>query len=687
MSVMLMYSKCLSLCIDRADVVESRQKTWNTVCIFHAWRRRLAHMLGIALRMVPRALSGAPVGTTGIGNVAVSAMLGRGGGRGARTGGINSGNSAIAETNGGQAKQVTATALTCEASGGGPSCGGLESFLLGGSGNWNVDAAGTRGKYCTAAWGGGEPCAAGLDRTAMAQATVDVGTGLPSGIGGGRSRETQAGSEGGMMGKTGKIGWVAGRSNFEAGAVVATGKRQGNRDGTAGLDGRRDTGAADRLLGSGAGDVGRELSGGRDSSCATGAEGTRDWAAIGGDCGGKGAVSGVGAGMAACGDSTCETGKARGCGTDVGNRADFTGDSCSDDGPTRNCVGGTAMTRAGADIGIVPRGRQRDLALSGQRGSSGAGGTASRGSWVGIGKGHKASGDGVHGTITAYVTAGVGAGPSRDKLNGFSSGQGGGRSACANGSNAELRTGEGIGEMGAATGALTGNIGRASLSGGIGGAADRDGAGTGAGSNGVIGAGTGGPTAGVAISGSVAGRGEADSAGSGKAGAMGAGGVQAGAGIGGGTIPSGSNSMGIRLWAGCRAGGIKGERGAGAGVRGGQTWMGDGGEAAGNCCGRTGTSGTFDGADDRTWSAAWASITVGAGNWGDKGVMGAAGGREGGGAKGTGSGGNEACRGDCVWTSCCGYTSRMVALKLSQVPGSGKASRVRVKVSHIGPSV
>ena len=38
-------------------------------------------MLVIALKMAPRALSGAPVRTTDIGNVAMSAMLGQGGGR------------------------------------------------------------------------------------------------------------------------------------------------------------------------------------------------------------------------------------------------------------------------------------------------------------------------------------------------------------------------------------------------------------------------------------------------------------------------------------------------------------------------------------------------------------------------------------------------------------------------------
>ena len=44
---------------------------------------------------------------------------------------------------------------------------------------------------------------------------------MPSGIGRGRSGEMQAGGKGGVMGKTGNIGWVAGCSNFEAGAMVA----------------------------------------------------------------------------------------------------------------------------------------------------------------------------------------------------------------------------------------------------------------------------------------------------------------------------------------------------------------------------------------------------------------------------------------------------------------------------------
>ena len=45
-----------------------------------------------------------------------------------------------------------------------------------------------------------------------------------------------------------------------------------------------------------------------------------------------------------------------------------------------------------------------------------------------------------------------------------------------------------------------------------------------------------------------------------------------------------------------------------------QAWTGNGGATAGNCCGRTGALGTFDGADSRTWSAAWVSMTAGAGD-------------------------------------------------------------------------
>ena len=94
------------------------------------------------------------------------------------------------------------------------------------------------------------------------------------------------------------------------------------------------------------------------------------------------------------------------------------------------------------------------------RGNVGAeGACCGRGGAIGCGRGRERSSDGVCERATMRATASVGAGPSCDKLNGFSSGQGGGRSACANGSDAELRTGEGIGEMGAATGALTGIIG------------------------------------------------------------------------------------------------------------------------------------------------------------------------------------------------------------------------------------
>ena len=101
---------------------------------------------------------------------------------------------------------------------------------------------------------------------------------------------------------------------------------------------------------------------------------------------------------------------------------------------------------------------------------------------------------------------------------------------------------------------------------------------------------------------------------------------------------------------------------------------------------RVGIAGVIGTAGERgTLSAARDSEGAGIGGWGDEGEMGAAGDRGGRGAEG--NGGNEACRGDCVWASCCGYTSRMAALKSSQVPGSGKASRVRAKVSHVGPSV
>ena len=126
--------------------------------------------------------------------------------------------------------------------------------------------------------------------------------------------------------------------------------------------------------------------------------------------------------------------------------------------------------------------------------------------------------------------------------------------------------------------------------------------------------------------------------------------------------------------------------GTGAGMAG--RMSGDTGAKVDDGCGMAGASGSTGGTEDsRGWRAAGVSITVGAGNCGDKGVTGVAGSRGGSGAEGTGSGGNEAGRGDCVWASCCGYTSRMADWKPSQVLGSGRASRVRVKVSHIRPAV
>ena len=138
-------------------------------------------MLAMVLEMSLTALSGAPVGTTGIGNVSVSVMSGQGGGRGAGASRIISSNSAIAETNGGQAKPVTVTALTCEVSGGGPSCGGLESFPL----------------------------------------VISIQS---SGMGGGRGNGSlTGGSKGGMMSATSNFGRASGGGSTRVGMVVATG--------------------------------------------------------------------------------------------------------------------------------------------------------------------------------------------------------------------------------------------------------------------------------------------------------------------------------------------------------------------------------------------------------------------------------------------------------------------------------
>ena len=120
-------------------------------------------------------------------------------------------------------------------------------------------------------------------------------------------------------------------------------------------------------------------------------------------------------------------------------------------------------------------------------------------------------------------------------------------------------------------------------------------------------------------------------------------------------------------------------RGAAAGTCGGEAWAGEGN------IGGTGNGWASSAVRESVRTGA-CRASAGADSWGDGGVT-TAGSREGGGAKGTGSSGNEACRGDCVWALCCGYTSRMAALKSSQVLGSGKASRVRAKVSHVGPSV
>ena len=100
-------------------------------------------------------------------------------------------------------------------------------------------------------------------------------------------------------------------------------------------------------------------------------------------------------------------------------------------------------------------------------------------------------------------------------------------------------------------------------------------------------------------------------------------------------------------------------------MRGGQAWTGDREAAAmasrkqalgAGDSGRVGIAGVIGTAGERgTSSAARDSVKVSAGRWGDKGETGAAVGREGGRAKGTGSGGNEAAKGtDLLATSCCG---------------------------------
>ena len=90
------------------------------------------------------------------------------------------------------------------------------------------------------------------------------------------------------------------------------------------------------------------------------------------------------------------------------------------------------------------------------------------------------------------------------------------------------------------------------------------------------------------------------------------------------------------------AGGIEGKHGAGAGVCGRRTWMGNSGAVAGDSCGKTGASGIFNRVDDsRASSMVRDSVRAGAGGWGNKGIM------------GTASKGNEACRGVAMaWPLC-----------------------------------
>ena len=159
-----------------------------------------------------------------------------------------------------------------------------------------------------------------------------------------------------------------------------------------------------------------------------------------------------------------------------------------------------------------------------------------------------------------------------------------------------------------------------------------------------------------------------------RAGVTGAGCSMGGRGIGAWVDSAGSDS------------GVSAGRGAwktgAAGGNSGMTGAGDSGAVAGDNCGKTGASVTFEGADDsRALSAARDSVRAGAGGWGDKGIMGAA--SEGNEAVGTEGDGSDAGRDACTWAcSYCGYKSLIAALNASQVFGSSNSSRVAAKVSQ-----
>jgi hypothetical protein len=260
------------------------------------------------------------------------------------------------------------------------------------------------------------------------------------------------------------------------------------------------------------------------------------------------------------------------------------------------------------------------------------------------------------GTVTAHVTTGTMANPSRMGQNAPSSS----RSNDSSGRGGSRKSGTSVGSsedgMTGATGVLVCDSGgiRGSGIGGTGIGDGRTGAvDTGRKDSGDVGtasdAGDRGPAV-TSVGCKLTGEGIGDSW------ALSGGGHEAAnTGCSGSTSGGGSASS----WQSDEAGD---RRGAAAGTCGGKAWAGDREAAAmasrkqasgAGDSGRVGIAGVIGTAGERgTSSAARDSVRVSAGHWGDEGETGAAVGREGGRA---GSGGNEAAKGtDLLATSCCG---------------------------------
>ena len=179
-------------------------------------------MLAMALGMSLTALSAAPVGTTGIGNVAVSAMSGQGGGRMEMdmSGGPGMAGDGIGGTAGtageidGAAASMTAGAGDCgnatvSAGRSGSALGGSSSMTCGG-GHWDAGAGGAGSAHGAATSAGSRPdrasdCMGEILAKHMATAVgANPSCGrlmaFLSGGGGGRRRGAQAGGGGSVAG-------------------------------------------------------------------------------------------------------------------------------------------------------------------------------------------------------------------------------------------------------------------------------------------------------------------------------------------------------------------------------------------------------------------------------------------------------------------------------------------------------